>query len=163
MSTPVFKMTRRFDAPPALVWRVWTEPDLVGRWYGPGIETEVHRFDPVKGGLWLHEMKMGPQSMYQRMEYVEVDPPNRLVMLMANADADWNPIPSPMMENWPLALLTTVTFVADGDGTEMTLEWAPHGATTEEEASFEAAIKQLGQGWGKGFDIIGEIVGELAG
>ena len=99
--------------------------------------------------------------MYQRMEYVEVDPPNRLVMLMANADADWNPIPSPMMENWPLALLTTVTFVADGDGTEMTLEWAPHGATTEEEASFEAAIKQLGQGWGKGFDIIGEIVAEL--
>ncbi|MEM7717692.1 MAG: hypothetical protein AAF222_00680 [Pseudomonadota bacterium] len=25
----------------------------------PGVETKVHAFDPVPGGLWLHEMIMG--------------------------------------------------------------------------------------------------------
>ncbi len=161
MSQPVFSMTRQFDAPPALVWRCWTEPDLLGRWYGPGVETEVHRFDPVVGGLWLHEMKMGEQSMYQRMEYIEVEPPARLVMLMSNASRDWEVIPSPMMENWPRTLLTTVLFDAVGDGTRMTLEWTPHEATEAENAAFAAALDNLDQGWGKGMDVMAEILAEL--
>ncbi len=162
MTSETFTLTRRFDAAPALLWRVWTEPELVGRWYGPGLETEVHRIDPVPGGLWLHEMKMGPQSMYQRMEYVEMEPPARLVMLMSTTDSEWNVIANPMMPAWPKVLLTTVTFEADGDGTLMTLEWTPHEATAEERAAFEAAVAQMGQGWGKGFDIIEEIVAELS-
>lgn len=162
MTAPTFKMTRRFDAPPALVWRVWTEADLVGRWYGPGLETEVHKLDAVPGGLWLHEMKMGPQSMYQRMEYIQVEPPSRLVMLMSTADADWNVTANPMMPAWPRVLLTTVTLEADAGGTMMTLEWAPHQATEEERAAFAAAVDQMGQGWGKGFDTMREIVAELA-
>ncbi|MEO1536125.1 MAG: SRPBCC domain-containing protein [Pseudomonadota bacterium] len=161
MSLPVFAMTRQFDAPPTLVWRCWTEPDLIGRWYGPGVETEVHKFDPVVGGLWLHEMKLGPQPMYQRMEYLEVDPPSRLVMLMSNADEDWQVIANPMMENWPSTLLTTVTFEAEGDGTRMTLEWTPHEATEAERAMFAGALSGLDQGWGKGFDIMGEVLEEL--
>ncbi len=162
MDAQTFTLTRRFDAAPALVWRVWTEPELIGRWYGPGLETEVHRLDPVAGGLWLHEMKMGPQSMFQRMEYVEVDPPARLVMLMSTTDEAWRVIANPMMPAWPKVLLTTVTFEADGDGTRMTLEWAPHEASEAEEAAFAAAVAQMGQGWGKGFDIIEEIVAELS-
>ena len=154
-------MTRHFDAPPALVWRTWTEQDLIGRWYGPGVETEVHKFDPVPGGLWLHEMKMGERSMYQRMEYVEIDPPSRLGMLMSNADGDWNVIASPMVPDWPRTLLTAVTFDADGDGTLMTLEWTPHDATGAENTAFAGAMEGLDHGWGKGMDIIAEIVAEL--
>ncbi len=29
-------ITREFDAPKDLVWRAWTEPELVGRWWGGG-------------------------------------------------------------------------------------------------------------------------------
>lgn len=161
MTAPTFTMTRHFDAPPALVWRCWTEPELVGRWYGPGMETEVHRFDPTQGGLWLHEMKMGENSMYQRMEYVEVTPPSKLVMLMSTADAEWNVVPNPMMQDWPRVLLTTVSFAEDGDGTLMTLEWTPHESTEAENAAFAAAMAGLDQGWGKGMDVIAEILVEI--
>ena len=160
MTPPSFVLTRRFDAPPALVWRTLTEPELVARWYGPGMETEVHLFEPKPGGLWLHEMK-GPQSMYQRMEFVEVEPPVKLVMLMSTTNAEWEPIASPMMENWPKTLLTTFHLRPDGDGTLLTLEWVPHEASEAEAATFAAAVEQLGQGWGKGMDAIEEILVEL--
>ncbi len=162
MTTPTFTISRRFDAPPELVWRTWTEPDLIKRWYGPGMETEVHQLDPVSGGLWLHEMKMGEQSMYQRMEYVTVTPPSKLVLLMSNANADWQVIRSSMMPDWPLSVLTTVTFEAEGDGTLLTLDWTPYDASEAENAAFAAAMEQLGQGWGKGMDVIAEIVADLA-
>ena len=161
MTAPKFVMHRTFDAPPALVWRTWTEVELVERWYGPGVETKIHRFEPEVGGLWLNEMVMGDNSMFQRTEYTEVDAPSRLVMLMSNADENWNVIPSPMMPNWPRVLLTTVTLEAEGDGTKLTLEWEPHEATDDENAAFEAALAGLDKGWGAGMDIIAEIVAEL--
>ncbi len=161
MTSPKFVMHRNFDAPPALVWRTWTEQDLVERWYGPGVETTIHKFEPVTGGLWLNEMRMGENSMFQRMEYTEVSPTSKLVMLMSNSDADWNVIPSPMMPNWPRTLLTTVTFEADDEGTRLTLEWEPHEATDAENAAFAEALSGLDKGWGAGMDIIAEIIAEL--
>lgn len=32
---PVLRLVRRFEAPPALVWRAWTEPQALRRWFGP--------------------------------------------------------------------------------------------------------------------------------
>ena len=71
-----------FDAPRALVWKTWTDPKLLPRWYGPRVETIIHRLQLKPGGLWLLEMRMGGKSMYQRVEYTEVTPPERLVSLL---------------------------------------------------------------------------------
>jgi len=71
---------------------------------------------------------MGRQFHYQRVEYTEVTPPERLVWLESSSDADWNIIPSPMMADWPLVLRTTVTFEEDGGQTKMRLTWTPHEA-----------------------------------
>ncbi len=161
MSIPQFIMNRHFDAPKDLVWRTWTEADLVGRWYGPGVETVIHEFNPTPGGLWLNEMRMDANSMNQRMEFTEVSPTDRLVMKMSNADADWNVIPSPMMENWPRILLTTVEFEDSGDGTDLTLIWEPFEATDAELAMFADAIPNLENGWGAGMDVIAEILAEF--
>ena len=35
---PEFVFTRIFSTPRDLVWRAWTDPDLLLRWYGPGVE-----------------------------------------------------------------------------------------------------------------------------
>ena len=162
MSASTFTITRDYAAPKALVWRTWTEAELVERWYGPGVDTVNHAFDPVQGGFWRVEMRMGERSMFQQMEYTEVTPTDRLVMLMANADADWNVVPSPMMPDWPRVLLTTVTFADHDGGTRLTLTWEPHEATEAEIAAFTAAIPELDKGWGAGFDVIAEILEDLA-
>lgn len=161
MTQPKFEMTRRFDAPPALVWRTWTEADLIHRWYGPGVETRIRQFEPKKGGLWLTEMEVGETTMFQRVEFTEVVPEERMVMLMSNADSDWNVISSPMMSNWPRTLVTGVTLEEDGEGTKLTLTWQPHEPSEEETNAFAAALDDLDKGWGAGMDAIAEILEEL--
>jgi uncharacterized protein YndB with AHSA1/START domain len=158
---PTYELERIFDAPRELVWRTWTEPALLARWYGPNVETIVHRLDVTPGGLWLGEMKWDGKSSYQRAEYLEVDPPERLVWLHASSDADWTIIPSPMMPDWPRVLLTTVTF-EDLDGrTRMRLTWVPHEASAAEIAGFAAALDGLDKGWGAGMDLLAELLTEM--
>ncbi|MEP2532991.1 SRPBCC domain-containing protein [Shimia sp.] len=160
---PTYVLDRTFNAPPALVWRTWTEPELVQRWYGPGVTSIVHKMDVREGGEWLHEMQWGGNSNYQRADYSEVTPHTRLVWLHANTDGDWMITANPMMPDWPRLLLTVVTMDAEGDKTRLRLTWTPHEATDKEIACFEAAMDGMGQGWGKGMDMLEEILKELQG
>lgn len=158
---PTFVLERTFDAPIELVWRTWTEPELLARWYGPGVETIVHQFDPKPGGLWLGEMKWGDNSNYQRVEFTEVEPPSKLVWLHSVSDKAWKIIANPRMPDWPMILLTTVLFEADGSQTKMRLTWAPHEATEAEINCFAAALPGLNKGWGAGMDLLAQLLEEM--
>ena len=158
---PTFVLERVFNAPRELVWKTWTDPELLSRWYGPNVETIIHRLDVKPGGLWLNEMKMGGKSSYQRTEYTEVTPPERLIMLQSNSDADWNITSNPMMPDWPRVLLTTVTFEEDEDQTKMRLTWVPHEASEAEIGCFAAALDGMGKGWGAGMELLAELLAEL--
>lgn len=158
---PVFVLEREFDAPRELVWRTWTEAELLSRWYGPNVETIIHKLDVRPGGQWLNEMKMKDRSSFQRMDYTRVEPPERLVGLMSNTDADWNVAPNPMMPDWPRVLLTDVHFVEAGGKTKMRLSWSPHEASEKEIACFADAMDNLGKGWGMGMDLLDELLAGL--
>jgi uncharacterized protein YndB with AHSA1/START domain len=158
---PTYVLDRVFDAPRELVWKAWTDPDLLPRWYGPNVTTIVHRLDVKAGGLWLGEMQWGGRSHYQRVEYLQVVPPERLVWLHSSCDAAWSIIASPMMPDWPRVLLTTVTFVAEADRTRLRLIWTPHQASPTEIASFSAAIAGLGKGWGAGMELLAKVLAEM--
>jgi uncharacterized protein YndB with AHSA1/START domain len=44
-------ITRVFDAPRDLVWRVWTQPEHIAQWWGPrGFSTTVTAMDLRVGG-----------------------------------------------------------------------------------------------------------------
>ena len=158
---PTYVLERVFDAPRELVWKTWTDPQLLPRWYGPNVETIIHLLELKPGGLWLVEMKWGSNSHYQRVEYTEVTPPERLVWLHSSSDADWNIIPSPMMADWPRVLLTTVTFEESSGRTKMRLTWVPHEASEAEIACFAAAIDGMGKGWSAGMKLLAELLAEL--
>lgn len=158
---PIYELKRTFKAPPALVWRTWTEPELVQRWYGPGVTSIVHKMDVREGGEWLHEMQWGGNSNYQRADYSEVAEHQKLVWLHSNTDADWALAANPMMPDWPRWLLTTVTFEPNGESCEMVLTWAPHNANDAEIACFAGAMENLGNGWGKGMELLEAILEEL--
>lgn len=158
---PTYVLERDFDAPRELVWKTWTNPELLSRWYGPNVETITHRLDLEPGGLWLVEMKWGEKSNYQRAEYTEVAAPERLVWLHSNADAEWNVASNPMMPDWPRILLTTVSLEDDGEKTRLRLTWVPYEASEAEIACFAAALDGMGKGWGAGMTLLEELLAEL--
>lgn len=158
---PTYVLERSFDAPRELVWKAWTDPELLARWYGPGVETIVHRLDVKPGGLWLGEMKWGDNSHFQRVEYTEVTPPERLVWLHSMSDADWNISTNPMMPDWPRVLLTTVTFEEADGRTDLRLTWVPHEASEAELACFASALGGMDKGWAAGMKVLDDMLTEL--
>jgi uncharacterized protein YndB with AHSA1/START domain len=87
-------LERTFDAPPDLVWRMWTEPDHFRAWYGPeGVEVSAVRMDVRVGGRRDVEMSAvdGGMRVWFTGEYREVVDHRRLVYTEAMTDADGNP------------------------------------------------------------------------
>jgi uncharacterized protein YndB with AHSA1/START domain len=53
--TPFNDYTSEFDAPRELVWRSWTEPELLKQWLGPAkYEMVVEEWDVRDGGRWRY-------------------------------------------------------------------------------------------------------------
>jgi uncharacterized protein YndB with AHSA1/START domain len=73
-------ITRLFDAPRGLVWKAWTDPVHIARWWGPnGFTTTIHEMDVRPGGVWRHTMH-GPDGTDYPNEsvFVEVIKPERI-------------------------------------------------------------------------------------
>jgi uncharacterized protein YndB with AHSA1/START domain len=103
-----FTITRVFDAPRELVWKAWTDPDHVSRWFGPrGFTTPLSTvtMDVRPGGTFEFTMISDDDGTEHPSggTFFEVDEPERL----AWRDRDMD-------------LTVTVTFTDLGGRTEMT-------------------------------------------
>jgi uncharacterized protein YndB with AHSA1/START domain len=75
-----FTMSRVFDAPRELVWKVCTNPKLVSEWWGPrNTTTIVDKMDVQAGGVWRYIQKDAEGNEYAfNGVYKVVEPPARL-------------------------------------------------------------------------------------
>ncbi len=159
---PEYKLERIFNATRDMVWRAWTDPELLHRWYGPNIETIIHKFDLEPGGMWLNEMKWGGNSNFSKMVFQEITKPSRLVWHhYSSTDSEWNIVPNSMMADWPPLLLTTVIFEDMGTKTKVCLSQVPIDATDKEINCFETNMAGMDKGWGGGYAIMDEMFLEL--
>lgn len=103
-------MTRLVDAPRALVWRVWTEAEHIGRWWGPrGFKTTTREMAVAPGAAWRFTMRGPDGTDYpNRIVYREVVAPERLVY-DHDDDAGGD------------GFVVTVTFADEGGGTRVTM------------------------------------------
>jgi uncharacterized protein YndB with AHSA1/START domain len=73
-------ITRSFDAPAALVYKAYTTPELVRRWWGfetsEWLECEI---DLRVGGMWRFVTRDDGMEVAFHGEYKELDAPRRLV------------------------------------------------------------------------------------
>jgi len=73
--------TRVFDAPRERVFRAWTDPDHLAKWWGPkGFTNTFQEFDMRQGGNWRFVMH-GPDGVDYKNKsvFVEVVKPERIV------------------------------------------------------------------------------------
>lgn len=69
-------VAREFNAPLHLVWRAYTESELLDQWWGPAPwRAETKHMDFSVGGYWLYAM-VSPENEkhWGRMNYLAIDP-----------------------------------------------------------------------------------------
>jgi uncharacterized protein YndB with AHSA1/START domain len=131
-------LTRLIDAPRELVYRAWTDAELLKRWFAPQPYTTPKAVLDVRpGGSNLIVMK-SPEGaeMPNRGVYLEVVPNERLVFTDAYTEA-WQPSQKPFM--------TVILTFEDEDGktryTARVRHWTQEDCEAHEKMGFR-------QGWG---------------
>jgi uncharacterized protein YndB with AHSA1/START domain len=120
---------RIIDAPLALVWKAWTEPEHVMRWWGPKYYSSPSaKIDLRVGGKFIFCMRapqeMGGQDSYTAGIYKRIVPAELLEFSEYLADEDGNPIDpvaAGLSDDFPKEMETRVTFKARGEMTELTI------------------------------------------
>lgn len=120
-------ITRVFDAPRKIVWKHFTEPELVKRWWGPEGYTAPHIYiDLNPGGEALFCMRSPEgQEIWSKGVYKEIVPMERIVTTDSFADEKGNVVPATyygMSPDFPLELLITMTFEEHAGKTRFSLK-----------------------------------------
>ena len=88
-------ITREFDAPKHLVYKAWTTPELVRRWWHANRgEMTVAEIDLRVGGVWRYVMiANGGFEVAFHGEYLEIVPDERIVSTeVYEAMPDWEAV-----------------------------------------------------------------------
>ena len=106
---------RIFNAPRELVWKAWTDPEMLMRWWGPKQFTApACKLDFRVGGTYLYCMRSPEgQDYWSTGVFREIVPLEKIVQTDSFADEQGNVVPAThygMSEDFPLELLVTVTF-----------------------------------------------------
>lgn len=73
--------TRVFDAPGERVFRAFSDPERLARWWGPnGFTSTFHEFDLRPGGAWRFVMHGPDGTAYENAsDFIEIVSPERIV------------------------------------------------------------------------------------
>ena len=148
-ATQPFTIARTFDAPRDLVWKCFTEPERMQKWWGPkGIAVIAAKMDLQPGGTYHYGMRMPDgKEMWGKFVYREITPPTRLVFITAFSDAHGGLTRHPLAPAWPLEMLSTFDVAEIGRKTQFTVTWTPWNSTAEEQAAFDAGQDGMRNGW----------------
>jgi len=146
-------ITRTFDAPRELVWKAWTDPEQVKRWWGPkNFTAPFCKIDLRVGGVFLYCMRSPDGKDYWGTGvYREIIKPERTVCTDSFADQEGNVVPAThygMSADFPLEMLVTVTFEEHEGKTKLTLIHVGIPAGADRDGAK--------QGWSESFDKLAE-------
>ncbi len=143
----VLVITRQFEAPVSLVFKMFTQPEHIARWWGcSGSKVTHSRNDLRVGGDYHVEMRMDDGTVYRISGiYREVEDPGRLSFT-------WGWLDEAGQRSHET--LVTVTFEEHGQATELTLRQEVFESLEERDAH--------GQGWGFSLDRLAVYLAEEA-
>lgn len=141
---PDMTIVRVFDAPRRLVWKAWTNPQHLARWFGPkGFTNPVCEVDARPGGVLRITMQSPDGTLYP-MEAVfdEVIEPERLVWTTSVEHEG----------NVSFDIRQVTTFAERGGKTEVTTQAFVLRSTPEA----ADALGGMEQGWTQSLDKLGD-------
>lgn len=149
--TDALQITRPFSAPRGLVWKAWTEPERLMKWWGPkGVVMVTADMDLRPGGRFHYAYRMPDGSeTWGLFVYHEVEAPHRLTFVNSFSDEKGNIIRHPLSATWPMEVINHLELIDQGKQTLLVLSGGPWHASSEEEQVFISALAGI-QGGMKG-------------
>jgi uncharacterized protein YndB with AHSA1/START domain len=146
------RLERDIDVPAAKLFRAWTEPELLVRWFTPPPYVTVRAELDVRPGGMNFVVMRGPDGseMEHRGVYLEVVPGRRLVFTDAYT-SDWEPSDKPFMT-------VVLTFDDLGGGRTRYLASVRHWTVADREAHEAMGFHQ---GWGIATDQLAAVAAKL--
>lgn len=134
---PTLKMQRTFDAPRDLVWRAWSNPEILVLWMGPVEWPAVSATCDFRvGGAWricLRSPETG-EDLWQGGIYTEIDAPRRLAFTFKwdESHEDGPPVDTQVTVDFGETAdgRTVMDFTHEGLKSEQSLTGHKHGWTS---------------------------------
>ena len=128
-------LTRVFDAPRELVYRAWTDPEQIQRWFGPkGFSVITHAIHLRVGGMWRFDMIAPNSTRYpNRMTFLTMKEPELLVF-DHGTDSDDD----------PNKFRVTVTFDAQSNGKTVVTMRQLHPTKERRDATIAFGAVEIG-------------------
>ncbi len=136
------RLSRRFKAPREAVFRAFTDPVALAKWFGPeGMNVDNVKIDLRPGGAYSMAFnQVDGEAHGLSGVYREISPPERLVMTWVWDHGDWA----------GLETLVTIELDEAGGETELTL--------THEKLPSQNALDLHNQGWTSSFICLDQIL-----
>lgn len=154
----ILVITRVFDAPRELVFKVWTDPQYMKQWWGPkGFTCPVCRIDLRPGGKY-HNCMRSPEGRdyWSCGVYREVEAPQKIVCTDSFSDETGN-IVSPekygMSPDWPTEALITLILTEHAGKTRLMLQHSPIKVSPERDMCH--------QGWNETLDKLADYLSQM--
>jgi len=93
---------REFNAPLEKVWKAWTDPALLEKWWGPKPwVAKTKSMDFTVGGVWLYAME-GPegQQHWSRVTFTAIEEQSRFATDVVFSDENGNAAPGAPVGHW---------------------------------------------------------------
>jgi uncharacterized protein YndB with AHSA1/START domain len=140
-------ITRQFDAPAALVYRAYTTPELVQRWWGFDSSVwKVCEIDLRVGGSWRYVIQERDFEVGFHGEFQELSPPYRLVS-------------TEVFEGMPDASALDVVDFEEADGVTTMRMLVQHTEQAHRDAHIESGMEG---GMQVSMDRMEDVIGTLA-
>lgn len=154
LKTMGLSITRTFDAPRDLVWKVWSEPTHFAKWWGPkGFALEAKRAEIVPGGVFHYRMSNeAGHEMWGKFVYREVQAPERLAYVSSFSDPEGTTARAPFPGDFPLEIHNVVTLTERDGKTILNIAGGPIDASEAEWAFYLGMEASMQQGFGGTFD-----------
>ncbi len=138
---PYLCIERRFDVSPETVFDTLTDPDLMGIWWGEGVEFEI---DLSVGGQWTIVRREGGEEYLATGSYLKVERPSQLQYTFG------------MPQFSPNSDTITIRIEDHNGGSFVRFEHSGEDIAAELRELSPGRTSESELGWQRGFDLMAE-------
>ncbi len=148
-------LTRTVDVPPALVWRAWTDPELLKQWFAPRPwTTTAAQVDLTPGGVFATTMASPEGDEYPSAGCILVVEPEATLVFTSALAPGFRPA---AVSEGAMPFTAIIELAADGSGTRYT------ATALHPNPESRAAHAEMGflEGWSQCLDQLVEVARTL--